>query len=641
MDLAKKKILDEILLNVPHEYEDYRSFCNPGDVYLYEGQWICISVRLLEIPRDQSGSKPRWSCLVTDGVTKYYLGDFGKLKFSDFKAAQRDQIYAIRTQVKEFNGRYYLSRPSIIPKEYRGLLVPKYSSRKGVISADKIRDLTRKALCDPTALKRSVALVMSHFAGRSEADVGRLLGRPGFSVDGLLRTLHSPQEPKHGSLAFDVAKRLSALAIIDQARAAASRHVSDKAVVRLDLEVVRSLIARMPFTLTGGQLKCVDKISLGLRAGHAMNMLLSGDVGTGKTASYLIPAVAAKVSGAKVGVMIPNLVLAKQIEGELKSWFPEVEVVFLGGSGPKLKTAQLEGNPIVIGTTAMLHQMPKLGWVPDFLVIDEQQKTSVEQRARLLGDHTNLLEATATCMPRTKALVEHGAIDVAVLNEFPVKKQIHTSIIDADGRREMFDQLKAVVDEGDQVAIIYPLVDGDKEEDVRKSVESAAVLWEKVFPGKVGCLHGRMDDEQKLDTLSRMKSRDLSILVASTVIEIGVTIPALKAVMVVHAEKYGVSTLHQIRGRVARHGGQGWCFLFLPQEVAEETRQRLELLERFSDGFELAEADMKLRGFGDLSQSGKSQHGSSRAIFYGISLMPDDVQSEMKAMVESGEVLPE
>lgn len=641
MDLAKKKVLDEILLNVPNDYEDYRTFCPPGEAYLHEGQWICMTVRLLEIPREQQGSKPRWSCLVTDGVTKYYLNDFGKLKFSDFKSAQRDQILAVRVQVKEFNGRYYLSRPEIIPQAYRGLLVPKYTTRKGVIAASKIRDLTRAAVSNEEALNKAAALVMSHFPGKSVEDVGRMLGRSQFSVIGLLKAMHSPQEAAHGALAVDVAKRLAALAIIDQARTSASRVVSVKSVISVDPSLLNSLIEVMPFKLTGAQAKCVERIALGLRSAHAMNMLLSGDVGTGKTAAYLLPAVAAKMAGAKVGVMIPNLVLAKQIEGELKSWFPDVETVFLGGSGPKLKTHQLDGNPIVIGTTAMLHQMPKLGWVPDFLVVDEQQKTSVEQRNRLLGEHTNLLEATATCMPRTKALIEHGAIDVAVLNEFPVKKTIHTQIVGAQGRVDMFTKLKEVVAGGDQVAVIYPLVDGEKDEDVRRSVESAALLWEKVFPGEVGCLHGRMDDEGKLDTIARMKSQSLKVLVASTVIEIGVTIPALKAVMVVHAEKYGVSTLHQIRGRVARHGGEGWCYLFLPDEVAPETLERLELLEKFKDGFELAEADMQLRGFGDLSQSGSSQHGASRAIFYGITLMPSDVQSEMDAMIKAGEVLPQ
>lgn len=619
----------DILLHLPVAYEDFRRLVPPGQAGMYEDQWGCFVVRAVSAPREVKGEKLRFQVEVTDGQMDMVISGFGKLKFSEFAHVKQGELLYVRAIPKQFGRTLFLSNAALIPPFARGRLVPKYAARRSVISADNLRKAAQATLDDEALFAKNIDRVREHFMGMTDAQIGELLGRPGFTIRGLLTTLHRPPEEDRAELARGVAKRLAARALIEQARAGASRVVSIRSVLKLDMTLLQQLVQAMPFPLTGAQAKAVERIASGLKAPYAMNMLLSGDVGTGKTASYLLPAVAAQCAGARVGVMIPNLVLARQIEAELKSWFPDVPTLFVGGDGPKPKAEQLADNPIIIGTTAILFQIPKLDWAPDFFIIDEQQKTSVEQRQRLLKPHTNLLEATATCMPRTKALIDHGAIDVVVLNEFPVKKTIRTQIVQASGRSEMFAKLKAVVAEGSQIAIIYPLVEDKEDEETKKSVESAAQQWEKVFPGKVGMMHGKRSDEEKLDTLARMKSGELKVLVASTVVEIGVTIPALKAIMIVHAEKYGVSTLHQMRGRVARHGGEGWCYLYLPDGISEGAMERLQLLEKHIDGFVLAEKDMEMRGFGDLSETGETQHGASRAIFWGLELMPEDVQAEL------------
>lgn len=619
----------DILLHLPVAYEDFRRLVPPGQAGMYEDQWGCFVVRAVSAPREVKGEKLRFQVEVTDGQMDMVISGFGKLKFSEFAHVKQGELLYVRAIPKQFGRTLFLSNAALIPPFARGRLVPKYAARRSVISADNLRKAAQSTLDDEALFAKNIDRVREHFMGMTDAQIGELLGRPGFTIRGLLTTLHRPPEEDRAELARGVAKRLAARALIEQARAGASRVVSIRSVLKLDMTLLQQLVQAMPFPLTGAQAKAVERIASGLKAPYAMNMLLSGDVGTGKTASYLLPAVAAQCAGARVGVMIPNLVLARQIEAELKSWFPDVPTLFVGGDGPKPKAEQLADNPIIIGTTAILFQIPKLDWAPDFFIIDEQQKTSVEQRQRLLKPHTNLLEATATCMPRTKALIDHGAIDVVVLNEFPVKKTIRTQIVQASGRSEMFAKLKAVVAEGSQIAIIYPLVEDKEDEETKKSVESAAQQWEKVFPGKVGMMHGKRSDEEKLDTLARMKSGELKVLVASTVVEIGVTIPALKAIMIVHAEKYGVSTLHQMRGRVARHGGEGWCYLYLPDGISEGAMERLQLLEKHIDGFVLAEKDMEMRGFGDLSETGETQHGASRAIFWGLELMPEDVQAEL------------
>jgi ATP-dependent DNA helicase RecG len=625
------RAVEQALLNLPVGIDDYREAVERGHVLRYLDRWGCFVLRVISDPKAVAGSsQPRFNIGVTDGKIDMVISVFGPIKQSPLGKLQAGAIIKVRAMPKKFGERLTLTSAELIPRWAAGRLVPKYQTRKSVMSAERIREFVADALSDTAAVERAVDQVRSHFDGATDAEIASALGRPSFTIQGLLECLHSPSSEEEGREAIAVAKRLAAQAVLWQARAGARRKVSLKSVFLLDRPFVNALVDVLPFPATGAQRKVIDQICDGLRAPYPMNMLLSGDVGTGKTAAYMIPAVAAQQMGARVAVMIPNFVLAKNIETELKEWFPDIETVFVGGDEKPPKPEDLARNPIVIGTTAILHQIPKLNWHPNFFITDEQQKTSVEQRSRLLMPYTNVLEATATCVPRTKALVEHGAVDVAILNEFPVEKTIHTSIVHHAGRAQMFADLKKITGDGGQIAIIYPLVDGKDDEDARKSVEAAGQMWERLLPGQVGVLHGRMTGEEKLRVLGAMKDGTLRVLVASTVIEVGVTIPALRAIMIVHAERYGVSTLHQIRGRVARHGGEGWCFLYLPEQVSPEAMQRLQLLEQYSDGFVLAEKDMQMRGFGDISNSGHTQHGATKAIFFGLELMPDDINRELE-----------
>jgi ATP-dependent DNA helicase RecG len=629
------RAVEQALLNLPVGFDDYRELVERGRALNYLDRWGCFVVRVLGEPKTVAGSaQPRFNVSVTDGHTDMVITVFGPKKLSPLGRVQAGAIIKVRAILKKFGNTLTLTSAELIPRVAEGCLLPKYQTRKSVMSAERIREFVADALSNEETLEQAVSEVRSHFHGATDSEISLALGRPTFTIRGLLQCLHRPSDMEEAQEALAVAKRLAAQAVLWQARTGARRKASLKSVFLVDKSFVASLVGVLPFPATRAQLQVIDQICDGLRAPYPMNMLLSGDVGTGKTAAYMIPAVAAQQMGAKVAVMIPNFVLAKNIESELKEWFPDVDTIFVGGDEKPPKAEDLSCNPIIIGTTAILHQIPKLDWHPNLFITDEQQKTSVEQRARLLTPSTNVLEATATCVPRTKALVEHGAVDVAILNEFPIAKTIHTAIIDHSGRAQMFADLKKITAEGGQVAIIYPLVDG-KEDDARKSVEAAGQMWERLLPGQVGVLHGRMPGEEKLRVLTAMKEGTLRVLVASTVIEVGVTIPALRAIMIVHAERYGVSTLHQIRGRVARHGGEGWCFLYLPEPVSNDAMTRLQLLEKYTDGFVLAEKDMQMRGFGDVTASGETQHGATKAIFFGLELMPDDITNELAQCVPS------
>lgn len=213
-----------------------------------------------------------------------------------------------------------------------------------------------------------------------------------------------------------------------------------------------------------------------------------------------------------------------------------------------------------------------------------------------------------------------------MLNQCPIEKKVFTRVVGKENREKLFDKLRSIVDGQGQIAVIYPLVVDKK--DKRKNVEGAAAMWESVFPGRVGVMHGKMPDAEKTRVIDGVRAGEFAVLVASSLIEIGIDLPDLKAIVVVHPERYGASQLHQFRGRTARQGGKGYCFLYLPDAIEPETMNRLMMLEEITDGFELAERDAELRGFGDLDEGSENQHGASKSLlFVNVKLTPRDIKA--------------
>jgi len=508
---------------------------------------------------------------------------------------------------KVWNGVMQMNNPEIVPREMVGRVVPSYCGhRYGTV--EKSRHLIQEA-----------ADQVIRAIGLSETEIHRRAGVE--DVAKVFLDLHFPDRMESAEKAQKAVRRLAALQIVARAEQMRPQTIA-RACIDLGSVDVDGIIAGLPHVLTDDQRLAVREILADLQATYPMFRLLSGDVGTGKTLTYLIPAYAAWLAGVNVAILTPNQLLVDQIARETRSLFPGCDVATITADTAKGGTSFFA--PLLVGTTALLSAARKAGYVPDFLVIDEQHKLSRAQREALCAPHTNILEATATAIPRTAALVTHGGMGVSVLKQSPVKKQIETRIINREGRRDLFAKLQSIIAAGGQVAVVYPLVEGDGEND-KRSVLSAAEVWQKHLPGKVGMIHGKMASEEKHTQMSRMKLREFDVLVASTVIEIGVTVPALRAIVVVNADRYGVSQLHQMRGRVARAGGEGHCFLYLPEEVSPETLERLRLMEQYSDGFSLAERDLSLRGFGDLSADADVQTGKAVTVFEGVKLMPHDL----------------
>lgn len=366
----------------------------------------------------------------------------------------------------------------------------------------------------------------------------------------------------------------------------------------------------LPFQLTDAQQRVVNDILNDLQKPVPMNRLVQGDVGSGKTVVAVIALLAAIQSGYQTAMMAPTEVLAEQHYRKLVSWFNllNLPVELLTGSTRAAKRreihAQLETGvlPLLVGTHALIQDtvnFQRLGLV----VIDEQHRFGVEQRARLQqkGEHPHVLTMTATPIPRTLALTLHGDLDVSQIDELPPgRKPIKTTLLSGRERMQAYDLIRREIAQGRQVYVVLPLVDESEKLDLKSAIEEYQELQEKVFPEfKVGLLHGRMTSAEKEESISRFRDNETQLLVSTTVVEVGVDVPNATVMLIEHADRFGLSQLHQLRGRVGRGGSQSFCLL-MSSSKTETARQRLKVLEQSQDGFFIAEMDMRFRGPGEV-----------------------------------------
>lgn len=609
--------LPECLLSAPKEYRDY---LEPMHVLPIADTGVKVYMTLTLTERtlyDRTNMPTRrykdgWRLAMRgvdgrgDAIEITVFGAF--FPWMKFELGDELHLYG---EVTTFKGRRQIGNPDLVPDEHRGRVMPIYTGKPGQVSAESLANGVAAAL---PRLNEAACMLLAQ-SGMRENEFRRAAG---MEPEVLLASLHKPKSTREGSHAAAVAAQLSLSAILGRAsRNQAGSPVTESAIA-IDRAAVKALCDRLPYSLTGDQLRAIDQIIGDLRSPYPMRRLLSGDVGTGKSLVFMLPAVAAYNAGALVAIVVPNGLLVEQIAGELRSFFPEIPVCQLTG-GTKVS----EG--IVVGTSAVIHASRKQAIQWDVVVVDEQHKFSVEQKEALRVTKTNFIESTATAIPRTLALVGFGGMAVSVLRELPVVKKIATRIVDRTDGGKLFEFVHGLMEAKGQVAVIYPLAEdmGDGE---RASVEAAFQRFQVRYGERAGMLHGKMTDVEKESVINRMKAGELSLLVSSTVIEVGVTLPSLRAVVVVHPERFGVSQLHQLRGRVARKGGSGYFFLYLPAEVEDVARDRLQLLVECSDGFALAERDADQRGFGNVDVSGDAQTGASRLLFWGVELSRQDIE---------------
>ena len=381
--------------------------------------------------------------------------------------------------------------------------------------------------------------------------------------------------------------------------------------IRVDDRIRESARRVLPFRLTAGQKQALKEIVEDLQLPRPMNRLLQGDVGAGKTIVALLAALVAMENGVQAAFMAPTEILAEQHFINISKLLQASRfrmILLTGGTAAatrRRQLAEIESGAVqlIVGTHALVQgdiHFKQLG----LAVIDEQHRFGVLQRATLRskGLHPDVLVMTATPIPRTLALTLYGDLDVSVIRDLPPGRRAVKTVAKPESRREdVHAFVKSQLEIGRQAYVVYPLVEESDKIALKAATEMADLLQQEVFPEyRIGLLHGRIKADAKARVMSAFVAGELDVLVSTTVIEVGVDVPNASVMVVEHAERFGLSQLHQLRGRVGRDASQSYCFLVYQSPLSEDARERLKAMTETTDGFEIAERDLGLRGPGDF-----------------------------------------
>lgn len=367
----------------------------------------------------------------------------------------------------------------------------------------------------------------------------------------------------------------------------------------------------LPFALTAAQKRVLGEIKQDMMAPHPMHRLLQGDVGSGKTLVALMAALIAIENRAQVAVVAPTEILAEQHFRTFSTWLDKLglKTVLLQGNMPArqkkqiLEEIRLGAVDLVVGTHAVLQQgveFHRLG----LGIIDEQHRFGVRQRSLLRhkGANPDILVMTATPIPRTLSMTLYGDLAVSIIDQLPPgRKPVTTTVVKEAQKEKLYQLLRREISAGRQAYVVYPLVDESEKLDLTAATEAADYLAGEVFPDyRIGLLHGRMKSADKEDVMSAFRNAEIQILVSTTVIEVGVDVPNATVMVIEHADRFGLSQLHQLRGRVGRGADKSYCVLVPSVKLSDDARKRLDVMVSTEDGFRLAEADLEIRGPGDF-----------------------------------------
>ncbi len=467
--------------------------------------------------------------------------------------------------------------------------------------------------------------------------------------DARLDALNRFETPAQRRLIFEEAF-LFQMGVLARRRSAAAER--KPVSITVDDRIRESARRVLPFRLTPGQRQALKEIVDDLQRPHPMNRLLQGDVGVGKTIIALLAALVAMENGLQVAFMAPTEILAEQhflnISRLLQA--SRFRVALLTGAttsaARRQQLAEVEAGSLqlVVGTHALVQgdvRFARLGLV----VIDEQHRFGVLQRATLRGKglHPDVLVMTATPIPRTLALTVYGDLDVSVIRDTPPGRLPIKTVAKPESRRDdVYEFVRQQLDAGRQAYVIYPLVEESDKIDLRAATEMADHLAQEIFPAyRVGLLHGRLKQEGKERVMKAFASGELQLLVSTTVVEVGVDVGNASVMIVEHAERFGLSQLHQLRGRVGRDQHQSYCFLLYQAPLSDEARERLKAMTDTTDGFEIAERDLQLRGPGDFFGTRQAGMPTFRVIdLVRDRELLDDAQHEAARWFESAAPTP-
>lgn len=605
----------DLLFMLPRRYEDRRMF----DRYdaLSSGVPVCLRGRIIDVgwkgwaskggrgrkryveavlEDEQALGKARFSCLW------FSMPSVAKILCAGQEIIVYGCMKLYGKKLSMVHPDFELIRENDEQSIHLNRIVPVYSARMG-IAVRRLREI--------------VWDVLSRLSPEPESEIYEFV--PDVPCKKALKDLHFPESTE----ARIRARRRFALeeCLAQQLNVAYRRRRAEQAPGMQTAEtshLVHDLVASLPFELTAAQKRCVREIYRDMKSQRSMNRLLQGDVGSGKTLVALCSMLLAVEHGYSAVMMAPTQILAEQHYLKFRQMLDKLDVpVSLVTADRKEESHVSFGKQggIVIGTHALLYGKNRPEHV-GLVVIDEQHKFGVNQREKLIAREVrpDVLVMTATPIPRTLTLTFYGELDVSVLDAVPGgRRKVVTAIRTDKDKKKVWTFVQNQLEEGRQIYVVSPLIDGG---DSRKGKNVMNVLEEckSLLPGvDVGLLHGRMSSEEKEMVMRDFRDNRISVLVATTVVEVGVDVPNATVMIINNAESFGLSQLHQLRGRIGRGSHQSYCILMTDAHQGDEQWEKLRIVETTANGFELAEQDLKLRGPGDVL--GTSQSGLKRVRF--------------------------
>ncbi len=666
--LAKEGVrtAGDLALVPPFRYEDRARFRQIAR--MVEGEFVSVLGRIIAaapritrqarikifemVVRDDSGAvnvvffnQPYLSKVIREGQTIIL---FGRAERDDYSPTHRFQFRNPEFELVEEDADARIHTGRIVPI-YRKLgvvtgkqlRVIQYHLLQGLAAAPEVlpEELCRRRGFTP----RLQALREVHFP---EAPMDEGLGR-----EAALQRLNEGDSPAHRQLVFEEFFSLqSGLQFIAQS------HGRLRKPHRIEVnDRIRDVVKRtLPFKPTGAQKRVIREIVDDMTSPWPMNRLLQGDVGSGKTIVAVQAIIVAVENGGQAAIMAPTEILAEQhfatfsrlLEHTgygialLKSSLPAAE---RNDARDRIAAGEIQ---VVVGTHSVIQKEIAFRNLV-LAVIDEQHRFGVMQRAELMekGRMPDILVMTATPIPRTLALTVYGDLSLSVIDEMPPgRKPVQTKLF--MGERQIKSAYRIIAGElerGHQAYVVYPLIEESEKVDLRHAQQGFEELSGKVFPGvPIGLLHGRMADDEKKAVMDAFRRGAVHILVSTTVIEVGIDVPAATVMLVQHAERFGLSQLHQLRGRVGRGGDQAWCLLAAYDVKTDDARRRLEVMVKTTDGFQVAEEDLLIRGPGEFTgtrQSGRLNFRFGSLIRHHTVM--EDARLEAERLVKAALAAPE
>ena len=551
----------------------------------------------------------------TDGTAFVDLVWFKGIKYVKNRLKVATQ-YVVFGKPSMFNGRVNIAHPDVDDASTLQLssmgLQPYYNTTEKM----KRHGLNSNAMAK--LVQNLFGLLTSEIPETLSDDIIRKHGL--MSLDDALRIIHFPKNTKELQLAqyrlkFEELFYIQ-LNILQYARDRQMRYLGHRFAKVGDM-FNRFYHENLPFELTGAQKRVVREIRADVNSNRQMNRLLQGDVGSGKTLVALLSMLLAKDNGYQACILAPTEILAEQHFATIRRMLGDLPVrveLLTGSTRQKERTPLFEALAdgrvdILVGTHAVLEDNV-LFYNLGLVVIDEQHRFGVVQRAKMWAKNNippHILVMTATPIPRTLAMTLYGDLEVSVIDELPPgRKPITTTHIFRNRADSMYSFIRKQLQEGRQVYVVYPLISESEKLDLKNLEDGYKQLCNIFCDYRLSKLHGKMKPKEKDEEMRRFASGETQLLVSTTVIEVGVDVPNASVMVIENAERFGLSQLHQLRGRVGRGASQSYCILVTDYKLSEDTRKRMEIMTTSNDGFEIAEADLKLRGPGDMEGTQQS-----------------------------------